>query len=59
PLSAQGCPFDASYEQLEAELFQPLPSIRNSDGPGGSRRERTNPRATSPNAALSRPQRRR
>jgi deoxyribodipyrimidine photo-lyase len=28
PLSEQGCPFDASYEQLEARLFQPLPAIR-------------------------------
>ena len=59
PLSAQGCPFDASYEQLEAELFQPLPSSRSSDGPGGSRRERTNARPAAANAALSRPQRRR
>jgi len=22
PLSAQGCPFDASYEQLESRLFK-------------------------------------
>jgi len=28
PLNKQGCPFDASYEQLETELFKPLPSIR-------------------------------
>ena len=28
PLSEQGCPFDASYEQLEADLFKPMPSIR-------------------------------
>ena len=28
PLSARGCPFEASYEQLETELFKPMPSIR-------------------------------
>jgi deoxyribodipyrimidine photo-lyase len=55
PLREQGCPFDASYEQLEAELFQPLPSIRATDGPS---RQSPNARSSRPNAALSRPNRR-
>jgi deoxyribodipyrimidine photo-lyase len=54
-LSEQGCPFDASYEQLEAELFQPLPSLRSVDA---GRRERSSPRSSGPSAALSRPTRR-
>ena len=56
PLSEQGCPFEASYEQLEAELFQPLPSIRSVES---GRRERSGPRPSGPSAALSRPTRRR
>ena len=55
PLSTQGCPFDASYEQLEAELFKPMPSIRATDG---TSRQRSNPRQAGASAALSRPDRR-
>jgi deoxyribodipyrimidine photo-lyase len=40
PLSEQGCPFNASYEQLEAELFKPMPSIRGTDSPALSRPNR-------------------
>lgn len=29
PLSAQDCPFEASYEELQVRLFQPLPAIRS------------------------------
>lgn len=29
-LAGAGCPFEASYEQLEARLFQPLPASRSS-----------------------------
>jgi deoxyribodipyrimidine photo-lyase len=55
-LREQGCPFDASYEQLEAELFAPMPSIRAVDNRS---RERGRTRQGAPSAALSRPTRRR
>jgi deoxyribodipyrimidine photo-lyase len=55
-LREQGCPFDASYEQLEAELFKPLPNVRSVES---GRRERSAPRSSGPSAALSRPARRR
>jgi deoxyribodipyrimidine photo-lyase len=32
-LSQQGCPFEASYEELQARLFQPLPAIRSGARP--------------------------
>jgi deoxyribodipyrimidine photo-lyase len=56
PLNEQGCPFDASYEQLEAELFKPMPSVRAVES---NNRQRSNPRPSGGNAALSRPSRRR
>ena len=56
PLSEEGCPFDASYEQLEAELFKPMPSVRAVES---NNRQRSNTRSTGANAALSRPSRRR
>ena len=56
PLSEEGCPFDASYEQLEAELFKPMPSVRAVES---NNRQRSNTRSSGANAALSRPSRRR
>ncbi|MEB3158104.1 MAG: FAD-binding domain-containing protein, partial [Synechococcus sp.] len=60
---AETCPFAGSYEQLEQQLFQPLPAIRNTAD--GTTRDRTNPRNqrgrraafTRPPAATARPQR--
>ena len=56
PLSAQGCPFDASYEQLEADLFAPMPAIRATDQrrADGSRERRRSGQGSAA-AALSRP----
>ena len=60
PLSEQGCPFEASYEQLEAELFRPLPAIRS--GAEGRRRQESRRGndarpATARSSAFSRPPR--
>ena len=55
PLSEEGCPFEASYDQLEAELFKPMPSLRAVES---NNRQRNNPRPSGGNAALSRPSRR-
>ena len=52
PLSAQGCPFEASYEQLEAELFKPMPSIRSTDVNG---RQRSQPRPSGAQPRRRRP----
>lgn len=60
PLSEQGCPFDASYEQLEAELFAPMPAIRSGGSDRPSRRQASRGSATTANpSAFSRPARRR
>ena len=59
-LREQGCPFEASYEQLEAELFAPMPAIRAVDNRSRERgRDRNSTRQGAPSAALSRPARRR
>ena len=47
------CPFDGSYEQLEGQLFAPMPAIRSSANGGNSR----NRRRRSASAALARPKR--
>ena len=54
PLSDQGCPFAASYEELEAQLFQAMPAIRSSEG---NRQPRRHNRNANP-SAFSRPSRR-
>jgi deoxyribodipyrimidine photo-lyase len=60
PLSEQGCPFDGSYEQLEAELFAPMPAIRSGGSDRPSRRQAGRGSATTANpSAFSRPTRRR
>lgn len=59
PLSEQGCPFDASYEQLEAELFAPMPSVRAGNDRSRERRDPRRRGSPAASAALSRPTRRR
>ena len=60
PLSAQGCPFDASYEQLQAELFATMPAIRATDQRrADDSRERRRSGQGPAAAALSRPTHRR
>ena len=59
-LAEQGCPFEASYEQLEADLFAPMPAIRSTDsgrrgGSNNRNRERPSSGQGSASAALSRP----
>ncbi|WP_398324594.1 FAD-binding domain-containing protein [Vulcanococcus sp.] len=58
PLSEQGCPFDASYEQLEAELFAPMPSLRAGNDRSRERRDPRRQGSPAAAAALSRPTRR-
>ena len=60
PLSERGCPFAASYEQLEAELFKPMQAIRSGGSDRQSRRQASRGSATAANpSAFSRPARRR
>ena len=59
--SADSCPFEGSYEQLENRLFAPMPTIRDG-GNGRNRRDRNsrdrnNPSRSGANAALARPKR--
>ena len=58
--SANSCPFEGSYDQLENQLFAPMPAIRD-NGNGRNRRDgRNRPSGRgsgSGNAALARPKR--
>ena len=59
--SADSCPFEGSYDQLENQLFAPMPAIRDG-GNGRNRRDRNSRDRNSPsrsgaNAALARPKR--
>ena len=38
--SANHCPFEGSYDQLENQLFAPMPAIRDGDGPQGRKNNR-------------------
>jgi deoxyribodipyrimidine photo-lyase len=54
-LNGQGCPLDASYEELEARLFHPMPAMHS--GADRRRLRQQSDRRTNP-ATLSRPARR-
>ena len=47
------CPFEGSYDQLESQLFAPMPAIRDT-GTGRNRQRRNGGGAS---AALARPKR--
>ena len=51
--SANNCPFEGSYEQLENRLFAPLPAVRDT----GSARNRQRRSSGGASAALARPKR--
>ena len=56
--SAAQCPFEGSYEQLENQLFAPMPSIRDTGNDRNRRDRRANNRKQDKgggNAALARP----
>ena len=55
--SANNCPFDGSYEQLENQLFSPMPAIRNSGNDRNHQRNRPRRSSGGTSAALARPKR--
>ena len=58
--SANSCPFEGSYDQLENQLFAPMPSIRDNGNDRNRRDRRANNRHQGKgggNAALARPKR--
>ena len=53
--SANRCPFEGSYDQLENQLFAPMPAIRDSGNDRNRQRQRRSSGGTS--AAMARPKR--
>ena len=55
--SANTCPFDGSYDQLENQLFTPMPAIRDSGNDRNHQRNRQQRNSGGANAAMARPKR--
>ena len=55
--SANTCPFDGSYDQLENQLFTPMPAIRDSGIDRNPQRNRQRRSSGGRNAAMARPKR--
>ena len=55
--SANTCPFDGSYDQLENQLFAPMPAIRDSGSDRNPQRNRQRRSSGGTNAAMARPKR--
>ena len=54
---AKSCPFEGSYEQLENQLFAPMPTIRDSGKSRNQQRNRQRRSSGGASAALARPKR--
>ena len=55
--SAAQCPFDASYDQLESQLFSPMPAIRDSGNDRNHQHNRQRRSSGGSRAAMARPKR--
>ena len=55
--SANTCPFDGSYDQLENQLFTPMPAIRDGGNDRNHQRNRQQRNSGGTNAAMARPKR--
>ena len=55
--SANSCPFEGSYDQLENQLFAPMPAIRETDNNRNQQRNRQRRSSGGTSAALARPKR--
>lgn len=55
--SANSCPFEGSYDQLENQLFSPMPAIRETGNNRNQQRNRQRRSSGGASAALARPKR--
>ena len=55
--SANSCPFEGSYDQLESQLFAPTPAIRETGNNRNQQRNRQRRSSGGASAALARPKR--